>query len=349
MPASAQIQFGSGGDVSRGGDHAMSRSRGERDGGFRGRGFGLGADFIGNALQQGLGQQDDENTGRPVRRGRKAEEKKTGLTKQEKPQKPGANNPEPVASKDLPNPPPVVTTIDTSEKRTGRKHFSSVYLNDSGKEIATDEIDCHGHKGKIVVRDGVELTAASSQKGRETGYISIAYVGTKCDDCRMLQFVWREIKFKWRTTRLKKVVRSSGPDMKLTEDPDDPIYKLDSASPIDPSYEALGKANIHEDSLTIFDKPTPANDVANFEKSKYEGDLVQVDAFAHFDTFLVCDGEICAKVSWTVSDTWTSTQEIGKTTPPKYEVSEISTSAALNAGQLGKLLERFSWMLVTRN
>jgi hypothetical protein len=340
-------------------------ARGDNGGGFSrgiGIGIGVGADIIGHAVEEGAQEPGKAKTDRAIRRGKRDEEKKrTGtvhLAKpdKEKPDKPGANNPQPSATKDQANPPKIIQITDDSAKRgSKRRHLTSVQVNDEGKELETKFIDCGGHKGKVSVHDGVVLTPLDEngkpQEGSkaEKGYISISYSGTACDDCLMLQFVWREIVLTWKggkITRMDGVVRSSGQDFRLTTDAEHPIYKLDSASPINPSYEALGKANIDDNSLTIFDKPSPGNDMANFEKSKYE-DIVQVDAIAHFDTFLICDGEVCAKVSWSVSDTWT--QKDDTTTAPKYAVAPISTTDKPNIEQYGKVLERLAWILITRN
>jgi len=358
VPTSAPAQMDMRGDGSHVG--GMPGGSDHRGGFSRGIGIGIGSDTIGHAVQEGAQEQGKSKTGRAVRRGKRDEDKGTGhLAKpdKEKADKPGANNPSPSAAKEQAKPPSIIQTTDDSiNKPSRRKHLTSVQVNDEGKEVETKLIDCGGHKGKVSVHDGVALTPLDEngkpQKGAkvENGYISISYSGTACDDCLMVQFVWREIVLTWkgdRVTRLEGKVRSSGQDFDLTADPEHPVYKLDSAAPIDPSYEALGKANIDDNSLTIFDKPGTANEMANFQKSKYEGEIIQVDAIAHFDTFLVCDGDVCAKVSWSISDTWTLKDDT--TTAPKYAVAPISTTDKPNGEQYGKVLARLAWILITHN
>ncbi len=166
---------------------------------------------------------------------------------------------------------------------------------------------------------------------RTSNMAALSFEGERAMDFRWVQFVWRE---KLVTKRVRFGDKSGtmtlpaddfyspgnlgGEQRQFTWDRAHPIYAVDvlrpglkrgprpdtgpiatptRASPTSPSYFGT---NVRDSRmLRILDKPG-----AQFCPHALQKDTIRVESKAHFDTFLVLNGRICAKVSWQVVHEW---------------------------------------------
>jgi hypothetical protein len=213
-------------------------------------------------------------------------------------------------------------------------------------------IDCDGHKGNIVVQTGVKIhwnRLADGAPQERKNNIAIGYIGSRCDDCVWVQFVGTEVVEKEigkdETTRAEGRIDATGGSY----DPDHPAYNVDSASKTTPVYEATGTSNVGESSDTMFDLPgnpfQPAEDdpvILPFpvNQNNIFPNPETVTWTDHFDTFLVCNGEVCAKVSWDVSYVWHG-GDTPTVTGPTFSKPTTTPNAKPNAGQYQALADKY--------
>jgi hypothetical protein len=209
---------------------------------------------------------------------------------------------------------------------------------DPGKERKKADIDCSGHKGSVVGRDGVHY------KEGETDYpngVSLSYTGTNCPDCCWVQFVWREIlvqKKGGQPEPKKATIRTTGGSYDLTTDPKKPNYHPDSGSRRDPCYGAAFSSKTDKDSTTMFDRPGSA--ISSITRDETADDKTDnIESKVHFDAYLVCKGAVCAKVSWTVTYKWTKADgEKG----PTVDMGDVDKSGDKpNADQMKALNDNY--------
>ncbi len=152
-----------------------------------------------------------------------------------------------------------------------------IVVDDPGRTEKALAIRCGGHDGTISISSGVRVTETANPTNAgdrpdvriTVGYsngISVAYNGTRCAECKWLVFAWREL---FATYKGQGEVRQAGlattpnGSYELTENPATPNYHVDSASSLDPYYEAGGNTNLRTPtSTTIFDQPSPRPSVA---------------------------------------------------------------------------------------
>jgi hypothetical protein len=226
----------------------------------------------------------------------------------------------------------------------------------AGDEAHTNEIDCDGHAGTVVVRENVryrwrcrrgdEVIRRSAERHPS---ISLGYTGTGSDDCCWLQFIWSEIIItkvdadeNETSDRMESRIRTTGGSYDLTTDPDNPNYNVDSASEDNPCYDARGARNRNDDSITIYDRPASSNPLAREERR--DATVTKIESKDHFDSYLVCDGQVCYKISWTVTYTLSRRDDRtwGEEEGQVYTIDEPDTSGERpNEAQMDKLNELY--------
>jgi hypothetical protein len=232
-----------------------------------------------------------------------------------------------------------------------KRHLSIVHVDTSLLTVPGTDIDCGGHKGKIVVHTGVNIhwdrkdahpEMTESDPKTSKGDISISYQGSGCDDCVWVQFVWTEVSAQVAGEKALRrgegrITTTSG-SYDLTTDPDHPNYNVDSASKETPAYEATGTSNVDANSSTIFDltgNPFVDQDGNIFPAFPFN-DMSQnyqtITWIDHLDTFLVCNGQVCGKVSWQVTYTWHAGQP-QTVTGPDVSVTSVSPNGKPNIAQ----------------
>jgi hypothetical protein len=235
--------------------------------------------------------------------------------------------------------------------------YADIVIDDGGTQKKSVPIKCGDHEGTVSVNTGVKLTetvkgviAPEIEQTIITKYgnaIGLTYKGTNCADCKWLQFVWREVlatDAKGEAPVRGKMPTSAGL-LPLTTNPAAPSYAVDSGSKTDPSYGATGISTTTADSQNMYDQPGPGFP-PNLQK---DATITKLRSLAHFDAFLVCGGKVCAKVTWTVSWTWTPGPGGGTTTGPTYDVPDPDTSGAKpNDAQMKQLNAQYPGQTVLK-
>jgi hypothetical protein len=335
IQSAAQLQFpgigdgGSGAREGRPGVRPGGREERGRRGGDVGRDIGIGIGIeIGRTLQQG--PQQNMNTDTPPRR---------------KAKRPAGDK-----KKEASSGSPVFVDQDTDTVTGPKKPHKDRFVVTGGNDVPSKEIDCNGHKGIIDVSTDVTLTPTEGEAESEH-HISISYAddNNKCDDCFWVQFIWREIVIikKGKKNRKSATIHTTGGTYPLTDDrdPEHPNYNSDSAMKNWPGYEWNGPANVDEQRDTMFDRPSSGIDpkqkdniVAEDQKDNGAENIVSK---AHFDTFLVCGGKVCARVTWSVLYEWTS-DEKDKLKGPTYGDVNIDPKGVPNTEQYRALVEKYT-------
>lgn len=217
----------------------------------------------------------------------------------------------------------------------------STTVVDQGTEAKKADIDCDGHTGSISVRTGVHYQESSGD--RVVDYrngVSLGYTGTRSADCRWLQFVWDEVIVYKRPAgggepvpeRKSARIRTTSGSYDTTTDTSNPNYNVDSGSGSNPYYEGRGSNIRTDNSTTIYDRPGSAiNAVARADKS--DASVTKIENVIHFETFLVCNNKICAKVSWSMTYTWTPGSGGGTESGPTPHIDDPEIPGSLNQRQ----------------
>jgi hypothetical protein len=264
---------------------------------------------------------------------------------QEAPKKGQGNPQDKKPSAPQPTPTDTTTTNETDKDRIPTKrHLSIISVTNNGTEQAKTEIDCNGHTGTISVSTDLDIEwprLADNRMQYRKNEISIGYRGTNCDDCMWVQFLWSEAKV---TDKDGKVIAigditlqtPAGP-MQVTDDPTHRKYSVDSG-PDSPAFEAIAPSNVDANSNVIFDRTTSPLDIDSddpFSKYKQDRRTAKIEWIDHFETFLVCRGVFCAKVTWNDSYTWElGAQNPDASTVPHYFGIKITTNEKPDAGEL---------------
>jgi hypothetical protein len=261
--------------------------------------------------------------------------------------KPGANKPPETQSGDKT---PATKTAD-ADPGPKKRHLSIIHVDDPGKEEGDPfAIDCSGHTGKISVHTGVEITwkpIDPRASGHQTDMISIGYKGTNCDDCMWVQTLWSEARAykdakKKDFERVKTKMNTKAGLMDLTTDPDHPNYIIDSGSRLNPAYESAGTSNVDAESNVIFDRTSAPWDLTFYDednnpygmvKTQQDNTVEKIEYIDHFATYLVCKGQVCAKVSWTATYTYTHEKWKPADDIPVYSGISISATDKPTSGE----------------
>lgn len=249
---------------------------------------------------------------------------------------------------------PTTQSGDPPPATTGKRHLSIIREDKPGTEEALNKIDCNDHAGKITVRTGVDIhwnSIAENGKFKEqSNMIAIKYEGTNCDDCMWVQFLWSEALIKKGDEVTRKALKfksSSGHVLDTTTDPEKPNWAVDSGQPFGLAYS--GTSNVDAKSDVIYDKTgwpfdtwvdPQTNEYYGFDQEKGEKEIT-LEWRDHFETFLICKGKVCAKVSWNTVwiRSWEHPDDDGN--GPKYSGIEISTKASLSEGQSKAIAGKF--------
>ena len=237
-----------------------------------------------------------------------------------------------------------------------KRHRALIDTTNVGDPLPDFPIDCDKHKGKITVRTGVDIHWIKIATGMPTdlkGVVRIGYSGTGCDDCYWVQFVWTEVLVKQagkdKAEAVEGTVTTTAGSYDLTTNPYQPNYAVDSASPTDPSLEAVGTANVGDGYDNVFDMPgNPFEDnegntilpppVQNAKQTF--PNLENITWADHFDTYLICDGRVCATVSWQASYVWKPGQP-DTVTGPIVPKPTISAGGKPTSGQYDALAGKY--------
>lgn len=197
-----------------------------------------------------------------------------------------------------------------------------------GAEVHTGAVE----GGTVSVRTGAQLTAG----GLAEGY-SVGYKGGLSDESSWLQFIWREVEVEDPARgdfRVDQAITTTGGTYKLTTDPDEPHYNTDTASATDPFYEAGGMNDRTADSSTMYDMPSPMNNIVN---AQIAAGATKVTSRAHFNTFLIRDYRAIYRVQVDVEWVFTSAA-----TPPRTQkVRGTAKVDSLPEGIRARLVEQF--------
>lgn len=224
------------------------------------------------------------------------------------------------------------------------KQVSCVFENST--VTGEKELDCAGHKGKITVRTG---TVKVMQEGDaqpldvfQDHEHSITYSGSACVDCRWLQMAWREVvvwkgetKESLEGTFTSEMVnpqtkKDTGHTYDLTTDPKSPKWTVDGPHDggSDPtvSFERFCPVVVECTSTTTFDMPGSGlrKAIRVKDASKVKG-ATKLESIFHAETFLICNGKVCAKISWSATYSY-DLPKAKADTPPSYGKPEIDTS-----------------------
>jgi hypothetical protein len=227
-----------------------------------------------------------------------------------------------------------------------------IVVDDPGRMERTLAITCGGHDGTISISSGVRVTenALPTSAGDRpdvqitVGYsngISVAYNGTRCAECKWLVFAWREL-FATYTGRgeLRQAGVATTPNgsYKLTENPARPNYHVDSASSIDPYYEAGGNTNLRTPtSTTIFDQPSPRTSV-----DQKNPDTSELRSVGHYTAYLVCSGRICGKAFYSVTHRWTPSASGGSWGSGVYQFPQPQAPGTLSQGEKAAFVSQYA-------
>lgn len=238
------------------------------------------------------------------------------------------------------------------------------------KEKQTDQaskegFDCGEIKGSIKVKSGpIDVKYSNGTTQPLQNAISITYTGKNCADCVWVQFIWRKIvvTFNDGTKDVEKVLDGKakvpysdpkgGKEQEYsyeltTDERKDPKWNVDSPHyGTDPTYSA------NKGCIQASECPT-TNLVADFPTSLFgynkkswklissytlsdasEKNLenaTKVRALLHAETFLVCKGKVCAKVSWNAS--WSiDVKKDGTINPTYFPVNPVYSDATIDPG-----------------
>jgi hypothetical protein len=219
-------------------------------------------------------------------------------------------------------------------------------------------IDCGGKRGVVGV-DVIDLPDRPNS-------IALHYDGAGAEDFHWVQFVWREQVATMPTgpgvvpthRRIGGFYRPGGlggEQRQFTTDPAQVHYYVDMLRPgltagnpapgqplvnpgvnpqVAPNYETLGLNCRDQHRAAMIDAPGAAIDRQRLLADA--GAAVALRSAAHFDSFLVSGGKVCAKLSWQVSHDWAAGRP--NFAAPRYELSDPDISGALPNQQQLKVL-----------
>jgi hypothetical protein len=146
-------------------------------------------------------------------------------------------------------------------------------------------------------RSGPGPTSGPDGQEFEDGF-SLKFKGKGAAHSSWLQFIWREIEVEdpvRGTFKLDDVWQTpTGMPYRLTDDPADPHYNVDSADPANPFYEAEHVNNRGFQSTTMFDAPRAGE---QFIGREFDLGATRVVSRAYFTTYLVRDMDVLYAVS----------------------------------------------------
>jgi hypothetical protein len=192
--------------------------------------------------------------------------------------------------------------------------------------------------GEVIVRTGEEIELG---KTRLPDMIALEYTGSLSADSKWLQFIWWEMvaDTPGGIGRLGGSIPTTNGPQAFTTNPSAPTWKVDSASPSDPFYEAAFVNIRTKSSTTMFDAPGggSATPLADAVFNAGIG-ATAVRLVGHFDTFLIQRDHAMYRVSYTATTAFT--QPKGTTVAGAIGYSVLGTTGPLTGlpATLGNLL-----------
>ncbi len=213
-----------------------------------------------------------------------------------------------------------------------------------------------GRWGTVVVRIGdkvkvTEFIPKDQQEGDgpwervvkdHQNAITMRIDGPNADDYRWIQFVWIEVIVDERGGVTRRTptpsgfgptgVSSTGGDMELTTDPQDPNINVDSASEDSPCYDDKGLGERNGGRNQIWDEPDVGKALSLADGIDR---AVLVTAVFHYSTYLIKDGVIVYYIRWTVTGQWDPQGPIGdpNLVPAVYQILEQGPGGTLAPGE----------------
>jgi hypothetical protein len=192
--------------------------------------------------------------------------------------------------------------------------------------------------GEVIVRTGEEIELG---KTRIPDVIALEYTGSLSAQSKWLQFVWFEMVADTPagTVGLSGSVPTSSGPQAFTTDPSAPNWKVDSASPSDPFYEAAAVNIRTKSSTTMFDAPGGGSPTP-FADAVFKAGLgaTAVRFVGHFDTFLIQRDHAMYRVSYTATTAFTQVKGTTVAGAIGYSVLATTGPVAGLPATLGNLL-----------
>lgn len=189
---------------------------------------------------------------------------------------------------------------------------------DKGVAAVTTTVSCGAHSGVIEVRTGVHFAEAETADFHSGVSVGFSANAGNTLQCCWVQFFWVEVTVTVQTPgggvlsgpmggatgSLGGVVNFSTPA--APGGPVVPRWHVDSLARKNPCYEAGGGSHFKDaTSATIFDAPANvASVMAPLVRVPPRAALLSVESRIHFETYLVCDRNICGVVIWEQRNTW---------------------------------------------
>jgi hypothetical protein len=246
-----------------------------------------------------------------------------------------------------------------------KPHFPTVESIVQQSDLASKEnFDCGEGKASIKVKHGpIAIKLSNGTTAALPDPIIITYSGSNCSDCVWIQFIWRKVivTLKDATTSVDKTLSGkavvpyldpkTGKEISakydLTSDEiSDPKWTTDSPKyGKDPTFSAKKGCLQASDCPTaniVADTPSPlfgyykstSELASSYEldaaSEKFLSQATMVRALFHADTYLVCKGKVCAKVSWNAK--WSYEVNKGKVDKNKFSVIPEYYDVSIDAG-----------------
>jgi len=213
--------------------------------------------------------------------------------------------------------------------------IAKTVVSDPGKNVHSQNVNCGGVAGKVTVNEDmsvtVDLPPTEVKIEGETyeivsietsGVLGIGYTSTNAKSCHWIQFVMVQA---WIEKDQAKIAlgpgffKSSNSKMPYTSDKNNPQWKVDSASETDPSYGSKGTKIKNGNSNTIFDRPDqPLDAIWDFEYQS-DPDVTKIRVLVTFNSYLICNKEICYKIKWSMEQEWERGKGKSKSAPKFVE------------------------------
>ncbi|HLH10600.1 MAG TPA: hypothetical protein VKV77_01835 [Methylovirgula sp.] len=269
---------------------------------------------------------------------------------------------------------PTVEGVTLGEKQTDLK--------------SSDEFDCGEMKGSMKVRHGpvdVKLSTGKTQKVPDA--ITVSFSSKSCNDCVWVQFNWRKVvvTVKEGGSDVEKTLKGKAPspylDPKSGQEKDDYSYELTEDETKSPKWNVdsphygddptmsgkkscLQSVDCTNDVNLVGDTPSSmfgynrrTSELLNAYRldatnQQIVKNATKIKVYFHADTYLICKGKICARISWNA--TWTIDVKDGKTDQqkfpkaPDYSDVKIDTGVQLTDEQKSALNDQFKGQTVLK-
>jgi len=257
-----------------------------------------------------------------------------------------------------------VANVCLAEDKPKFPTVQSITPGEKQSDLASKEdFDCGETKGSIKVKHGpISVKLSNGKVQNIPDAITITYTGKNCPDCVWVQFIWRKVivTVKDGTTDVDKTLTgkavvpyadpTNGQEKDYsydltTDEKKEPKWNVDSPHyGKDPTFSAnKGCLQVSNCPTSLVgDAPTPLfgynrrtselldSYTLDDTNKKILKEATKVRALLHADTFLVCKGKPCARVSWNA--TWTFDVSNGKVNQSKFSVTPAYSDVSIDPG-----------------